>query len=510
MTIPHTLYVSTILLPLAVAWLAGMLRRKLDVGLWTAPRWVEIAGWPALAVAVTIAAAGWYAPLHLTGGDFLYSDFADHCSLVDAAARQVTAPISPRSTLIAGMVGYLGRERPVFDAMVIGGWIGSLAVALGITLWARVVAGRLAGVVAGVVMLGVGPLVLLTRTISFYPLMDGIFAMGAAATAWAIARGNVAAVCAAAVGAGLCGLTDARGLGWALAFAGLATLAAVHGPSWTPWRPLHAAGRVGAVALVLVAAWQLGRVVQEERQCAALEDQVRSFVASALRDPRHAAALAELHVTPCAGRSGYCWGWSDPRRIPGTVSCVRTMVDLVPDDLAATGSNISRMRQRHLDPWRAPANVLLLVATLGLVRQPRRWLALVLPALPFLSGYDIAAHVEGDIRRITPVLLPLPVLAGVATAVLVGSGSLGKRRGWGAALVGAVALLWLLSVSGSFPGWWSPNASWRWPFTASDEHLGLRARRTGGGAGGEACAEALLRGPGDLTWEGVIGRVRGE
>ena len=46
---------------------------------------------------------------------------------------------------------------------------------LGVVLWARVLAGRLAGVVAGITLLSVGPLVLLTRTPTFYPLIDGMF-----------------------------------------------------------------------------------------------------------------------------------------------------------------------------------------------------------------------------------------------------------------------------------------------------------------------------------------------
>ena len=497
--------VVSMLLPLAGLAVLGIIgRRAAPVAL---PRWADVAVVLGVAVAGVVAAANWYAPTHILGGDWIYHDFPDYCSLVDALARGVTPAPSSRSLMVGRVVAALTPSGRVFDGMVVGGLVGTFLVMAGIAAWARVVAGRTAAVVAVIVSLAVAPLALLARTPTFYPMMDGVFAIAAAATALAIRSGRAPALMAAALLVGACGMADARGITWVLALGAATGVAAILGPRPGVWRPGRAAGRVGIVLLCVLATWGLGRAAGREDQCAFLEPQVLAFVQTVAERSGGLSPVSGFPASCPPGR-GYCWGWSAPPDLVRSVSCVRALMAELPPDLDRISAPLREARATHLDPWLPVALAASGLALIGLRGRPRALLALVLPAIPFLSGWEMVGETEVDPRRLAPVLLVLPVLVAVATAGVLGPGRAdGDRRVRLAVAAGAVGL-WLLVVGGVVPTWWGPFAPWRRSWVANEEHVGLRVgRMIDPGSGRTACAGALAGGPEDLGWEAVKARL---
>ncbi len=501
----------TALLPLLALLVLRGIGLRFRPGIVVLPRWVDALLVVGLGGAGGVAAAGWYAPVHIIGGDWIYHDFPDYCSVVAALAGGVDPPHSSRSLFVGRIVSALTPPGRVFDGMVFGGWAGALLLMVALAAWARVVAGRAAAIVAVVVALAVGPLVLLTRTPTFYPLMDGVFALAAAAAALAFRDGRWPMVALAATLAGVCGMADARGVTFAAWFGGAAALAAVLGPVRRVWRPWGAARGLAVVGLCGLATWGLGRSVHRVDQCAYLEPQVLAFVnvvAERLAGPE---ATLKSYPVVCPPRRGFCWGWSEPRDLPVTVACVSEILEALPPHLDLVAVDLHHARRTHLDPWLPVLLTAGLFSAVSLRRRPRALVALLVPAVPFLSSWEFVGRTEIDPRRLAPVLLFVPVVVGVASAAILGRGAAGGQRRWGVALGAGAAACWILVVSGTVPTWWAPQAGWRLPWIANAEHAGLRVgKMVDTGSGRPACSTALAPGPEDLSWDGVLGRLRPE
>lgn len=496
------------LLPLAGLVVLGIVGRgTASIAL---PRWVDVVVVLLVATLGVAGAAWWYAPIHIRGGDWIYHDFPDYCSMVDALARGVAPAPSSRSLLIGRVVAGLMPDGRVFDGMVVGGLVGTFLVMIGIAAWARVVGGRTAAAVAVIVALAVGPLALLARTPTFYPMMDGMFAIAAAATALALRSGRLPILIGAALLVGACGFADARGITWVLALGAATGIAAILGPVARVWRPRRAAGRLGIVLGCLLVTWGLGRAVGTADQCAFLEPQVRAFVQT-VAERNGAAPPAPGFPAACPPGRGYCWGWSEPADLVQSVTCVRALMAEIPPDLDQVSAPLREARATHLDPWLPVVLGAAALAVLGLRRRPRALLALVLPAFPFLSAWEAVGGTEVDPRRLAPVLLAVPVLVAVATAVVLGRGRTAGDWRLRVAVSGGAIGLWLVLVSGVVPTGWGPSAPWRRPWAANEEHVGLRVgRMVDPGSGRTACAAALADGPTDLGWDAVMARLRGD
>ena len=122
------------------------------------------------------------------------SDFDDYCMAVDTFARgNLTLWPAQRSVLAATLPGLLATKLGVLSGLVhatiisTGGWLAA------IWLWAAALGGRRAGWLAVAWTPCFGALVMLSRTVSFYPEIAWIHALSAAMVAGALARGGPSA-----------------------------------------------------------------------------------------------------------------------------------------------------------------------------------------------------------------------------------------------------------------------------------------------------------------------------
>lgn len=457
----------------------------------------------AVVAAVSWAALDWYPAFYLRGDDFTGADIGSYCrEVLDAIAG--VAPGDPRRSVVAAAaVAALARNGNPLDGLAVGAAVGLAGVVAGVALWARAVAGRLAGAAAAVTLLAVAPVVCLGRMLTFYPLHTAINTFAAAASAWVLVSGTPAAA-AAAVGLGaLAAIADGRGVATAAVAVGAALLGAAWGPA-DGRRP----GRSRAIGVAVVVGglalgWGAGRLVPRAA-CLPLSQQSAAFVT----------AVAEWGGVPpppvpeaCRTRhDGACWGWAEPAALGDELRCAGAWSRAL-GVANPSSDDILRARRVQIEVWAPVAAVAGLLGLLGLARQPRRVLALLIPALPFAAALAGTGWYDPETRRLGATMVPLPVLLGVATAVVVGRGRAEGRGGY-PAVAAAVLVGWALLVGGVVPGWWAPNAWWRSPFQAFAEHRTLASGGPVSRALGNAeCAAAVAGDTPNATWRRVMGRT---
>lgn len=415
----------------------------------------------ALAAGVAAALIGglWLARFELLNHPLTASDFGQYCVGVDLLRGEGTGRWpGQRSVAAAWLPGRLAGTLGILDALVVSAFVSFAATGAGVYVWARAVGGRLGAVCAALALGAVGQVVVLTRTVTFYPTTIAAFVLASAGAAAAVRWRTVPALLLAGVGAGAALLVDVRGLLWGLPTVGVGLLAAAVGPPGGAKGPVSGPPALLAALLAPVGvAWLLGPWAFPLGTIA-LEQQVANWAADAAR---YAGATQPVEVPV----GGFIWGTSDLRALPTTLHWLATMADRLPPEVA-TDPSLARLRAMLGRHWLGPAVGALVVvaATVGR-RQPMALVALLVGTAPFLVALRGAVTVLGHPRYVATGLLVVPLLLGLAFEALA------TRRPRqeavpptprGEALRLAVGVgAFLLLLLGVVPSWLSPVAKWR-------------------------------------------------
>lgn len=457
------------------------------------------------------------AEFHLPGG-LLADDFVQYCATVGALgsdlARDSPAEISrsaPAALLATVLAGPLG----IIDGLLWSSVLSLAALVAVLYLWAVALHGRVAGVAAALLVIGVGPLVLASRTLTFYPVMAAATAAGAFLVTLAVLRPTLTRLAAGGAGIGLVLSVDQLGIGWGLPFLFVLLAAAAAGE-----RRLAGFGAiVGALALSWVGARALPPPrlpVQGEMLVETLDVRLGHHLGWHLSNtgsaPQRGQATLDspssvAHLQRLSGwQDGHLWGHAAPWAIVRTVQRVAPLAIEgmgVADTSLSEGRSLTDLGGRVTQPWTVALPLLLVGAGLALRRRPRVAAALFVLLLPFAAWMLIARGLAiqradagqlAELRALAPVLgladtdgvllivkpkffmpavVPLPLLAGLAVGWLA-EGGVARPQTWSwRALLrpAAVAGLLLAALLGAVPNLLSPLATWRWIHPSETEQL---------------------------------------
>lgn len=448
------------------------------------------------------------APAHLDGPR-ASDDFGEYCSTAGAlaagagVARQnhVIRPVFP------GLLASLAvRALGVVDGLALASLVCFGLLAAVYYLWGVVLHGRAAGVLAAVALGGVGPLVVLSRHLSFYPELVLLCSGGGLLVSVALRGRDLVSCAAGGAGVGLVLLGDQVAIFWALPLLGgcvvaallsrrrLACLAAVALPlalSWlvAAWLPPQRAPRVGdavypKAGLVYWVAQNFNERLEEQHLTRSKE------FPGALAEFQRAQGQRPIIAENL--RDSFLWGHSDPLALPANLLMVWSLARLDTEQLyRAARAHSSRPWpwQNNLHGWLLLGALACLLSAVALRRRPALLLAVacaVAPCAIYLSSSDqmtLALGSRNDVQllsrqlpaagqrdlaeaRARPLvyrpkfvargLAPLPVLLGLALAALAHwMASWAARNRWGAragqAAQAAVLVLALVSVLGLIP-----------------------------------------------------------
>jgi hypothetical protein len=390
---------------------------------------------------------------YLTGGIIDTADVEDYCG----GAAWLTAEDAPwprRRSRLAGLLpGLLTPLLGALDALAVGALVGCGMLVAGLLLWAGSLGGASAGVSAAVLVAGLAPLAVLSRHLSFYPLIAGGLTLCAGLVAWGSRRTDRWGMVAVSAGIFLAPLWDLRGIVWCLALTGLAVLLAMRAEG----RRL----RMAAIVVALVLSWGAGRLAYPA-DAVTLEEQAWQAVHL---DALAASQAQGQHGIP-AQPTRTIWGRTNPLTLPSGLLTVARIADQAP-----LRSPEFALDDRQLRAWSLPLLLAGLLALVGLRRDPRAILILAATSLPFLLAWiDAARFGRAELRQLS---LAAP---GVAVVLGVGIGVLCARLTgpWRWLPVGLLALLLLPGLP------LSPGAGWRTPTPSRQFLLGpilIMARR---------------------------------
>jgi hypothetical protein len=409
----------------------------------------------------------------LEGAPVTGADFHDYCACIGASRGDHDAGWRATRSVASGIVpALLARWLGVVDGLLVGAFLSQWVMGAGISLWARALHSRLAGVAAVMLACAVAPLVSLGRSVTFYPEIVAVTVLSTALAVLALRTRALWAVFGAGVGIGLVLLMDVRGLVWAVPLLLVAGLAALRVDSIR--RRIFAAV---LLMLPIVGSHQLGPHVYLEG-VASLERQLDSNVDDVLTSlgtppARVAGARTDL---------GAIWGRTPIVGIPASMLRSWQVRSSVPPEVRDHPENVQG-RTTQILPWLALAMPMLLVGLWGLRRRPLLLLGLGLPLLPFMATIHSAGWFYYRSRYLASGMPAVPVILGVGLAVLA-LGSLGqadlKSPQRPPLAVPLVAIGLLLLVLGWVPSWFSPTADWRWPIRSDSNPLdALRSAMTG-------------------------------
>ncbi len=404
-----------------------------------------------LGLAVALVCEVWLVGFLLPGGSTA-SDFGEYCEgIAELRGIPNSLPAHNRSRATAWVVAQLSRPLGV-----IGGLHAAAALGLGLTaacvgLCARVLHSRLAAVAAALSVGALVPLVLLSRTFSYYPLVTAGFAMAATGACLLGRSAHPLAYAAAGVGAGLALLADLRGLIFVLPVVGLGLLGLLRRP-W-PLAPVRAL----ALALPLLWSHGVGPWAYPRRHAVSLERQADL--------PNFALILEHPHQTALQLRSAdsaFLWGTSDLRELPLTLAYLRRFSALGPGSAGRQALHDDGYRSR-VKPWLVPTGGALLIALFALRRQPWAALGLLAALAPWAANLRGAVQTQASEWRFLAVGAPgVAVLFGLAYAALATAWARGPTRGAGATgrlLLAAAPLPAILL--GALPSPLGPVSPWK-------------------------------------------------
>jgi hypothetical protein len=382
------------LLALAGRWLPGPRSREPALG------WLDLGLAVGLGLVAAVLAAWVLGPVSLTGGAVTGADFQEYCATVGSLrGGGAEHHYAMRSRFPAILPGLLAVPLGVVDGLGLASLLGCGLLAAGLYAWGRVLHGRLAGVCAALLGLGLPPLALSPRLLSFYPLIAAALVIAAAAAAWALRDRGLPALALGGCGVGLALLADGIGLIWALPCLVLVVVAAAR----APLRRLPL--RLGVLLLPLALSFAVGRWAYAQTH--PLELQLSIMVRTNAPSPGMGAPEQAL--------AGYRWGWSNPLAVPATLWRVWDSSRSAGAELGQQ-PGVQRARAQHVAPWLPLLAAALVPAGLALRRRPWRLLALGLGCLPFAAMLQRAASMETNLRFLLLSLPFVPLVLGLALA----------------------------------------------------------------------------------------------
>ncbi len=427
------------------------------------------------------------------------SDFQDYCfALKSYGAGRMDLWPSQR-TVLAGLPAALLTPRlGTLGALTTAALLDTFGWMLALYAWAWALGGRRAAwfTLAWVALFG--PLVLLTRTISFYPTIALVQVGAAAAVAGALARGSKGWLAAAAVALGLLPLADLRSVLFLLALLPTAMLAGVVAPGSWKVKLLATAAPIAAVAL----AWRFGGWAYPASSA--------SLQSAVFRYAQDAASLAGVSWTPPDGERSpaFRWAHGSPGTLRDAVEYLRAVDASRPAALVSRAALAPHARElQAMFPLVGVGAVFAVVA----LRRPRALAAFLLTATPFLLVLRSALTTLPHPRQLALGVFVFPLVLGLGCAgVLQLAAALRRfvqvRRGnpsppglshLDRGVAAAFLLFVLLVVTGALPTPFRPDARWRAALTAEDEPREsiAVAKRLLGGSGGAAPPERMCAAP---------------
>ncbi|MDG1480246.1 MAG: hypothetical protein P8R54_11680 [Myxococcota bacterium] len=402
-------------------------------------RW-DLVAMLGLGVGLSLLCDGWLAAFHTSSGALVGSDIMEYCGSV-ASQRPGGDPdrFSGQRSRLAALPSVLLSEPGIIEGMARSARWSMAAIGAGIYLWGRALHSRLAGTAGVLLAAASAPLVMLVRTVSFYPEITAVFTLGSALCAAAMRWRRPVDLLLCGVGVGLCFLIDLRGLIWGLAALGPALVVALLAP-WRRW-PL----RLVVLLLPIWLAWIGGRYAYIPN-ANPLEGQVDLIQRIKDKGGEPDFERSDLPM------SEYVWGRTDALRIPNTLHALALQSSLIPDWMEANERSQHEVA-RSVTPLVAPLAVALLLALLTLRRRPLLAATMLGLLVPYVSSLRSAITL-GQLypRYIGSVAPAAAVIAGVALAGIAGRGRMRLA-------VGAVGLLVL--ILGGIDSALSPLASWR-------------------------------------------------
>ena len=444
----------------------------------------------------TLLSCAWFSRFHLTGPT-ASSDFYDFCSAVSNYRLEDFASYSRDRSFFAGWLpSRLAEQVGVVDGLAWTAVISMFVLGVGLYIWGRALHSRWAGVYTLVAALTMAPIVVLGRTLTFYPEYVAVFCLSAGLVCLALRFRSLPHLAVATLSIGLCLLIDVRGVVWAAP--SVAALCLVYLPQG--WK------RGGIHALVLIAAlglsWWAGRYAYSANHTS-LDDQ-----ANPVRLYNEHKALGEPHLAEPGPQDipNFVWGRTPLQNIP------ETLLKLTQDThkIAPLLSDAKRTRQgrrNHFDPWYPVVLPLLLVGLLSFRRRRPALLGLAATSLPFLVVLYHASTLEFTTRFASSAMPPLALFVGLGLATLWGQphqATPPEEPGDTPPQTTLFSRLWpnvlrltvLLSLAwGLFPNYLSPRAAWRVPFETDREVESMRTGALGGRMpeawGSEDCVEGI-------------------
>jgi hypothetical protein len=421
------------------------------------PWWAEVLFATLAAVGGTwLLAFGLYDE-HVTAGVYTSSDFEEYCSIV-GRLRDGDWPEQTQRSLLAAWPSAQFARFGMLDGMAVAGLISTLGTSLGLYLWGRALHGPVAGAAAVLAAGALGPMVLLSHDLSFYPESVAVFTLAAAACAAALRWRSWKTCLVLGVMVGACLLVDLKGLVWALSFAGLGLLAALSTPRRIPLR-------LAALLLPIALSYPPGTIAYPE-----LTSSLEHQADLSQRMEEYGLSFDDSAVK---WDSSYVWGRSDPLEIPYTLHTVWALGQGIPE--AYADSSVAEQRWAWRVGGLRPLGVVIGAALVLLcVRRRSPWLVLALvgTAVPFAAALDSALRIHQAFPRHLATGLPfLVVWAGVAwSALLDGWPDRRAVRDWrlrpGLGLGLLAAMVW-----GSISTDLSPSAEWRKSLDAENQDI---------------------------------------
>ncbi len=414
------------------------------------------------------------------------ADMVDYCNAILHLSTDPDTPWSMKRSKITGMfAAYFAQERGIMGGLRASSGMATGLIGAGLYLWARIAAGRTAGLLAVTAGLALSPLVLLPRILTFYPVVSAFFVLGAVCVTAAIVWRTPRALALAGVGIGLALLGDVRGLVWAVPWSAGVLVALWHSSN----RKQAALWLLGPLVVsFMVARWSFptGAV---------------SFEAQIDARPlwKLYGSTAPAHQPPHDSGGDFVWGRSGPWRLPQTGLFVLHQLSLEPPDNFPPP--VSRFAvDNHLQPmvplWIGAG----LLAFGVLLRRPRALLALAATVAPFAIAFH-GQHGMAEIRlRFLCQIMPaLAVLIGVGLGRVV-DGIPGPARGEPGrshpvrALIASGTVLALVMGIVSSPV--SSRARWRRPWPVVGELIQVHPQTSNKAQLSErmqTCAQGLAR-----------------
>ncbi len=435
------------------------------------------------------------------------SDFHDYCQAVQSVViEDVQRFPAQRSRFVAELPGLLAPHVGVLHSLIQASFLSTFVLMVALFSWGSALGGRRAGWFSVTWASAFGPLVMLGRTVSFYPEIVAVYTVAAACLTHALVRGERRWLLASGVAVALVPLADVRSVVLFLALLPLAVLAGFGARVPGAGAPRRWAERFAWACLPLVFAhlsWRVGPWAFPQGG-ASVQSVVAAYVADAGR-----AAGSVWPVPDGLLETPFSWGHHPPSRLPPTLQQLAEVDRARPaivERLALLSPAVGELRT--MLPSLAAAGA---AAVLLLFRRPRALFALLAVSAPFALLLRAAALSLPHPRQLAQGAGFLPVVLGVGSAALLaGLGyalrwAVSRRAGrtipahWAGRVDAAATALGVALVAaalaGRVPSALGPDAAWRDVLSAESEpHASIEAARGQAGGGPPSpCVGLLLR-----------------